>query len=111
MLCRKWIRQTFLNSGMMWHDIQYYILAVLLLGADYSVYFCVSAIQYIMSNKDPAIDSPRIFECKAKDIIAPLYGFKPSENLNNMKRLQSTYEKYVAPDLRKGAQNLLKNSY
>ena len=87
------------------------MLAVLLLGADYSVYFCVSAIQYIMSNKDPTIDGPRISECKAKDIIAPLYGFKPSENMKSMQRLQSTYEKYIVPDLRKGAQNLLKNSY
>ena len=83
-------------------DIQYFILSVTLLGADYAVYFCASAIQYILNKEGSNMASNRVFLCNAEDIMMPLRGFKPKEIVPNMKQLESIYGKHVAPDVQKG---------
>merc|ERR1739844_15126 len=87
-LCRKWMRQTFFNTGMEFNDIQIYIIFVVLLGANYSVYFCVSAIQYILNKEKPSKERKKLFMLAPEDIMIPLAGFKPNEHFNYMIQLE-----------------------
>jgi hypothetical protein len=89
------------------YDIQYYILSVILLGPEYSVYFCASAIQYVL-NKDRSKKRHNcLFMCAPEDIMVPLHGFKPNESLIYMRHVKSIYGGYVAQDLKRGIDKLL----
>ena len=77
------------------------------MGPEYSVYFCASAILYILSKENGRTDDKTIFMCTPEDIMIPLHGFKPIEHLAYMKELESIYGDYVAPDVRKGISNVL----
>ena len=106
LLCRKWIRQNFFNTGMMFNDIQLYFIFVTLFGPNYSVYFCVSAIQYIMNKEYPSQKRRKIYKLSPEDIMIPLDGFKPNEHLNYMQQLDHYYGKYVGPDIKNGIEKL-----
>lgn len=106
-LCRRWIRQAFLNSGLDFSEIQYYVLSVILMGPEYSVYFCASAIQYILSRQNESNADKNIFLCTAEDVMIPLHGFKAIEHLPYMKELQSRYREFVSKDIRKGINTVL----
>ena len=106
LLCRKWIRQNFFNTGMMFNDIQLYFIFVTLFGPNYSVYFCVSAIQYIMNKECPSRIRKKIYTLAPEDIMIPLDGFKPSEHLKYMQQLDHYYGKYVGPDIKNGIEKL-----
>ena len=88
-------------------EIQYYILSVILMGADYSVYFCASAVQYILSKENTRNADKNIFMCTPEAIMIPLHGFKTIEHLSYMKELESIYGNHVAPDVRKGIKSVL----
>ena len=100
------MRQTFFNTGMEFNDIQIYIIFVVLLGANYSVYFCVSAIQYILNKENPSKERKKLFTLAPEDIMIPLAGFKPNEHFNYMIQLERHYGKYVGPDIKKGIDRL-----
>ena len=89
------------------NDIQYYVLSVILLGPEYSIYFCASAIQHILNKGRSKKRHNCLFMRTAEDIMVPLRGFKPNESLIYMKHLNSIYGKCVAQDLKQGIDKLL----
>ena len=108
-LCRKWMRQLFLGSGLDLSEVQYYILLVILMGPEYSVYFCASAIQYVLSTRNRSNSDKNVLLCSLEEIMIPLQGFKAIEHLPYMKELELRYGEFISKDIRKGLNAVITN--
>ena len=76
------------------------------MGADYSVYFCASAIRHILENENTRNATNKIFTWTPENIMIPLHGFKTMEHLPYMRQLESMYGDYIEPDVKKGINNM-----
>ena len=103
------MRQLFLGSGLDLSEIQYYILLVILMGPEYSVYFCASAIQYVLSTRNRGKSDKNVLLCSLEEIMIPLRGFKAIEHLPYMKELELRYGELVSKDIRKGLNAVITN--
>ena len=91
---------------MTFNDIQLYFSLVILFGPNFSVYFCASAIQYILNQEYPSRKRRNLFMLAPEHIMVPLDGFKPTQHLSYMQQLDHYYGKYVGPDIKNGIEKL-----
>ena len=103
------MRQAFLSSGLDLSEIRYYILLVVLMGPEYSVYFCASAIQYVLSTRNGSNSDKNVLLCSVEEIMIPLHGFKAIDHLPYMKELELRYGESVSKDIRKGLNTVIHN--
>ena len=98
-----------MSSGLDVSDVRYYILLVMLMGPEYSVYFCASAIQYILSKQIGRNADKNTFLGSLEGVMIPLNGFKAIEHLPYMKELDLRYGEIVSKDIRKGLNIVIDN--
>ncbi|XP_060947669.1 protein broad-minded [Limanda limanda] len=95
-MCLHWLTQCFWNY-LDWTEICHYVSTCVLMGPDYQVYLCVAIFKHLQPEILQHTQSQEL-QIYLKE--EPIRGFKFSDHLEFMERLERSYRDIVLPDMK-----------
>uniref|UniRef100_A0A8C1M4D4 Protein broad-minded n=1 Tax=Cyprinus carpio TaxID=7962 RepID=A0A8C1M4D4_CYPCA len=95
-ICIQWLGQCFWNY-LDWSEICHYVATCVIMGPDYQVYMCISALRHLQQD---ILQHTQTQDLQVFLKEEPIHGFRVSNYLEYMEGLERNYRSMVLSDMR-----------
>ncbi|RXN05836.1 broad-minded [Labeo rohita] len=96
LICIQWLGQCFWNY-LDWPEICHYVATCVIMGPDYQVYVCISALRHLQQD---ILQHTQTQDLQVFLKEEPIHGFRVSNYLEYMEGLERNYRSMVLSDMR-----------